>query len=124
MGAGPKPNDAFEERRQELKELQETATLSKGASIEGLPAVTDQDVFNSFRDSVRPDGFMTNFLRHGQMGLVLHDTLFIHGGVNDKTLGYLPFSKDPSKREGNVRKWVDAMNGFVKQEVTTASLHA
>lgn len=84
MGSGPTPNDSFEERRQELKEIKSSET---GTPVESI-TINDDTVVASFHDSARVDGFMTKYLKQGQLGLILHDTLFVHGGVRDNSIGY------------------------------------
>ena len=48
---------------------------------------SDEDIVESFVDSVSRDGVITQFLRLGQLGLVMHDTLFIHGCIKDDVAG-------------------------------------
>ncbi|CAK9076331.1 unnamed protein product [Durusdinium trenchii] len=58
----------------------------------GLPA-TDEAVVDSYRDSVdpsHPDCWMLDFLRVGQLAVILGDALFIHGGLYDDCLGRVP----------------------------------
>jgi len=53
--------------------------------------VTDEDVFRSFRESVlSPDGFVRNYLIRGQLAAVIDNTLFVHGGLDFSTLGFVP----------------------------------
>jgi hypothetical protein len=66
----------FEYRRQEL-------------SRENKPH-TDEDVAMSFLESVSPDGFMTNYIKHGVLSVAFGDCLFVHGGLKDQVVGWVP----------------------------------
>eukprot|EP00931_Biecheleriopsis_adriatica_P038678 TRINITY_DN2211_c0_g3_i1.p1 TRINITY_DN2211_c0_g3~~TRINITY_DN2211_c0_g3_i1.p1 ORF type:complete len:899 (-),score=161.31 TRINITY_DN2211_c0_g3_i1:69-2765(-) len=82
----------------------ELALLQNGAR--------DQDVLHSYFDSVDPNGqdpWMLEYLELAQIGVVLGDTLFVHGGVREESIGYVP------GREGtcsNVKEWVQALNDW------------
>ncbi|CAK9009454.1 DENN domain-containing protein 5B (Rab6IP1-like protein) [Durusdinium trenchii] len=70
----------------------------------GLPA-TDEAVVDSYRDSVdpsHPDCWMLDFLRVGQLAVILGDALFIHGGLYDDCLGRVP-----EETASTVPWWVD-----------------
>lgn len=116
MGA---PN-AFEFRRNELARLQNT-TLDK---------VTDEMVYNSFRESVEHGGFMHEYLSLCQLAAVIGDTLIVHGGVSAKSMGVIPkgfgaFSKKKTepltKQEmitvDSVEAWVSGLNAWYKQAI-------
>lgn len=74
----------FETRRMELESLQgETDAL----------CITDEDVLQSFRDSVDPSGddpWMLDYLRCAQLMLIVGDCLFVHGAISEKCLGKVP----------------------------------
>ena len=65
--------DTFEYRREELRAL-------------NLPS-GDDDVAASFLSSISPDGPLTQFISMGKLGLLLHDTLFVHGAVLEHSMG-------------------------------------
>eukprot|EP00913_Durusdinium_trenchii_P023175 g21754.t1 len=70
----------------------------------GLPA-TDEAVVDSYRDSVdpsHPDCWMLDFLRVGQLAVILGDALFIHGGLYDDCLGRVP---EETASTANMREW-------------------
>merc|ERR1719476_320374 len=91
-------NTTFNARKHELTLLNQRAS--------------DADVLNSFRDSVDPrsaDPWMLNFIRMGSLGVVLGDTLFVHGGLYDRAIGVVP------GREGrieDVREWITILNSW------------
>lgn len=82
----------FEDRREELRQLKAQTFGTKmylflsGSSVEDL-VISDAEVLESFRESLKEGGFMTQYVRRGQLGLILHDTLFIHGAVHLQSLG-------------------------------------
>ena len=90
----------FEYRRKELEEL-------------GLPS-SDEDVAESFRDSVRSNGCLTKLLHQGQLALIIKDTLFIHGALHPHTIDIVP--PKLQKQDRNLEEWVDALNSFKQQE--------
>lgn len=92
MGA---PN-AFEYRRQELKEM----------SRNGEETITDEQVTQSFLgkfiwsfsiisflililDSVGPNGLMTKYIAYGTLAVLLGDCFFFHGGLHENTIGWV-----------------------------------
>ena len=66
----------FELRRAELQQC-------------GGPS-SDDDVVDSFFRSVSADGFMTDLLKRGQLVKVIGDTLFLHGGIDESVIGFVP----------------------------------
>lgn len=75
----------FESRRTEL------AILANKSRTD----VSDEDVWESFRESVNPHGadpWMLEYLKCGQLALILGDTLFVHGGMSYATLASVPGS--------------------------------
>lgn len=77
----------------------------------GLPA-TDEAVVDSYRDSVdpsHPDCWMLDFLRVGQLAVILGDALFIHGGLYDDCLGRVP---EETASTANMREWAARLNAW------------
>ncbi|CAK9011972.1 Serine/threonine-protein phosphatase [Durusdinium trenchii] len=93
---------AFEQRRLEL------------GQIRGESEVSDLDVVQSFQESVEPGGFMLRFLQNAQLGLVLGDTLFVHGAVPQRGLGFVPGQED---RAPGPLTWMDRLNVFFRAEI-------
>lgn len=93
--------------------------------------ISDDDVVTSYLDSVRPGGFMYEYLRLGQLAVQLDQTLFTHGGVMgifnetkhevdcvlESCLGFVP---GQAERVEDLLMWVDAMNGWVRAQVEEA----
>lgn len=94
MGA-PK---AFEYRREEL----------------GGPDISDEEVVQSFRDEIGTGGAMRRYLEEAKLGLVMGDTLFVHGGVCEKSIGWLP---DANEREADPVRWIDRLNSFARRQM-------
>lgn len=68
----------------------ELEALRGGAGGGDVARVSEDDVVASYRDSVRPDGFVAEYLRSAQIAAVIGNTLFVHGGVTDAAMGWLP----------------------------------
>ncbi|CAK9048913.1 unnamed protein product [Durusdinium trenchii] len=111
---------AFDFRRKEL------ANFSRGLEI------SDEEVLESFLESVlQPEGAVQSYLRHAQLGLVIGDTLFVHGAAEERALGFVPshqtryvknkredLLKLPGSQKGlDLRQWIDALNRFAEEEV-------
>ena len=110
--------DAFEFRRRELGELQ------------GLCAseVSDDDVVASFVSSLRVGGLMREYLRLGELAVVIGDSLFVHGGFSTPhSAGAAPCVPElgveaaPSSTSAgeiaDVRSWCSALNTFASAAV-------
>ena len=95
----------------------------RAAELEAISGVSPSEaqVAASFVNSVADGGFMRELLLNGQLGVVIGDTLYVHGGIigkfaGDETdaLGYVP------GREGRVmevRAWVDELNEWMREQV-------
>ena len=102
---------SFECRRQELQEM-------------GLPS-SDDDVTQSYLSLIHPGGLLCKYLQYAKMALVVEDTIFVHGALNEYYLGWVP-----PKRSDNVYDvsqhsevlsdavlWMERINEFAKIEV-------
>ena len=104
MGAGR----AFELRKSELKELT------------GESDISEEQVANSFLDSVVTDGFVLEFLQCAQLAAIVNNCLFIHAGIAPATIGFTPTLELPFSRNQNPphtiadtpQEWVDSLNDF------------
>lgn len=112
---------AFEHRREELAEI----------SGRTRAEVNDNEVLESFLNSVKSGGAVARYLQHAQIGVILHDTLFVHGAVEESALGFVPSRL--TRYTNNTRKelrelpgaqsyddlhgWIAALNQFAKDEV-------
>ncbi|AHE68086.1 metallophosphoesterase [Legionella oakridgensis] len=109
MGCGPfkgKP-DTFEYRRMELAEISE----------QSAEQISDEMVTQSFIDSVAPTGVISNYLRNAQLGVVLGETLFLHGAVTPANIGYVPGLSESGTRIDNAKEWVEALNAWYKAQI-------
>eukprot|EP00298_Acanthocystis_sp_HF-20_P029455 c8338_g1_i1.p1 GENE.c8338_g1_i1~~c8338_g1_i1.p1 ORF type:complete len:532 (-),score=218.19 c8338_g1_i1:31-1626(-) len=98
--------ETFETRRAELTKI---SGFSK--------KVSDEDVLQSFRDSVDPnssDHWMLDYICAGQLALVLDDCIFIHGGIGTNQLGQVPGVEGTVE---SVREWVEKLNQFAKDQI-------
>ncbi|KAI9912164.1 hypothetical protein PsorP6_008790 [Peronosclerospora sorghi] len=96
----------FERRRTELTSRQQIGARQN---------ITDDDVVESYVDSVKEGGVLRQFLLHGSLAFVAHQTLFVHGGIINNidgttfsSLGRVP--DQPHKRFDSVSEWVDRLN--------------
>lgn len=98
----------FETRRAELASIQGQKSIS---------SISDNDVLQSFKDSVDPSGsdpWMLDYLRCGQLMLIVGDCLFVHGAVLNKCLGKVP--GQDTVAEG-LQGWCEALNAFMAENV-------
>ena len=90
--------------------------------------VLDEDVVKSFIHQLHPStGNFTEFLKSGNLALLINDILFIHGGINSFNKLFVPpssSSSSSSSREASInqssnelRQFVDELNGFLHSEV-------
>lgn len=108
----------FEFRRQELSLLGEHKH-----------AITDEDIVQDVLDSIRPGGWVLEYLRVAQVGVVLGDTVFVHGAITQATVDVVPTlavryvdaHKDITKvpcytlAAHDVRVWLNHLNTFASQ---------
>ncbi|WNG60778.1 hypothetical protein F0U59_43305 [Archangium gephyra] len=97
MGA----SGAFEFRREELERT-------------GTP-VSEEDVVDSFLEDVRPGGAMRDYLSVCQLAHRTGNTLFVHGGVHERSLGAVPTGEHV---EG-VDAWVEALNRWYREQISS-----
>ena len=98
---------------------------AKGA---GPVIPTDAEGTASFVNSVLPAGFVHDYLRAGQLAVLLGDTLFVHGGLEGSGCRWIPdlglryFDRETGgvvapvgrylPETAAVSEWVDALNAF------------
>jgi Calcineurin-like phosphoesterase len=97
MGA----RDAFEFRRTEL-------------AIERKAAVTDDDVVQSFLADSVPGGELAEYIAECQLAYRAGDTLFLHGGVTEESLGVVPGQRE---RAADVDLWCQQLNRWYAGQV-------
>ena len=75
----------------------------------------DDAVAESFVNSMRPGGLMRGYLERAKLGLIIGDTVFVHGGISPDTLGWLP--PPHTQLEPDARKWIDKLNAFAQAQI-------
>lgn len=77
-----------------------------------MGGASDQEVLESFRNSVDPTGWdpwMLSLLIVGHVAVVIGDVLFVHAGLPKEALGHVPGRKQVFP---DARQWVHALNGW------------
>eukprot|EP00931_Biecheleriopsis_adriatica_P086716 TRINITY_DN61326_c0_g1_i1.p1 TRINITY_DN61326_c0_g1~~TRINITY_DN61326_c0_g1_i1.p1 ORF type:complete len:903 (+),score=182.54 TRINITY_DN61326_c0_g1_i1:337-2709(+) len=111
----------FEFRRQELAELNNCSQAE----------INDDEVAASYKKALGHGGWTREYLRNGQLGILIGDALFVHGQIigNDfnpaKTryvdkdgvawsVGVVP---DREEREKDVKEWLKLLNDWGRKQV-------
>ena len=85
--------------------------------------MSDDETAEHFRASACAGGFMREYLLHGQLLVVLGDTLYTHGGImggpyrqgfGTDCLGYVPGCEE---REPDVHAWVRKLNAWCQDQI-------
>lgn len=107
MGAQP----AFEHRRSELKD---------GGFAHG-----DDDVVRSIlTDLMPPGGLHVRYLAQTQLAFRLGKTLYVHGGIGEEALGYVPAGGDHGESfVDDVDGWVFDLNAFYRAQLRLFDEH-
>ncbi|EPX58373.1 hypothetical protein D187_004129 [Cystobacter fuscus DSM 2262] len=71
-------------------------------------AVSEEDVVDSFLEDLAPGGVLRDYLTACQLAHRIGNTLFVHGGVREESLGFVP---SRGRVEG-VDAWREALNGW------------
>ena len=96
--------------------------------------VSDEEVVSSFIESLGTNGLLRQYLYAGKLGVIVGDTLFIHGGLSPKVMGWLPACESESKAgphgddggvgidtrgalEPNAHLWIARLNAFCTREM-------
>jgi hypothetical protein len=90
---------AFEFRRTEL-------------ARSGAP-VSDEDVVDSFLEDLGPGGMLREYLSACQLSHRIGNTLFLHGGLHEDSLGVVP----SRERVEGVDAWSDALNQWYREQL-------
>ena len=98
---------AFEHRRAELQ-------------AEGL-AAHDDDVVASMDADLDPrTGVFFDYLRHCQLAFRSGVTLFVHGGISETSLGFVP---DTPAAHDDADVWISDLNGFYARQLVLYAEH-
>jgi hypothetical protein len=76
---------------------------------EGRPS-DDEAVVDSFLDDLAPGGPLTRYLVQTQLAYRTGETLFLHGGLTDESLGHVP----GRALTADVAAWIDGLNTFCR----------
>lgn len=112
---------AFESRRKELADINNKS-------------VGDEDVFTSFRASVEPNGFMRKYISLAQIGVIIGDTIIVHGAITPTNVGKVPngfiafeetplastssFFQPPAMLDADdVHAWIEQLNYWYQSAV-------
>lgn len=105
--------DAFEYRRQELKELK----------AESDQEISDADVVQSYREFAKPSGLLGQYIQHGQLAKRIGNILFIHGALplNENSTGAFdfPIPWQVNSTIDNLDDWIEELNKFTAQEYSS-----
>ena len=104
MGA----DGAFERRREELRIIR---------GMKKLEDISEEDVFNSYKDEVDPakeNNFMLQYLEQAQLVYTFGDVVFVHGAITKDNLGTIP-GKD--ERVADVSEWEKGLNDWMQCEI-------
>lgn len=92
--------------------------------------MSEDAVVASFLSSVGPGGWMRELLVLGELGVVLGDTLFVHGGLMGnyrdgarESFGFVPSGggRGATHRQyANVAVWIRQLNRWKAQQVSAA----
>ncbi|MGZ3459881.1 MAG: hypothetical protein ACXU86_15405 [Archangium sp.] len=94
---------AFEFRRAELERA-------------GGP-VSEEDVVDSFLEDLGPGGVLRGYLAACQLVHRIGNTLFVHGGVHEHSLGRVP----SRERVEGVDAWMEALNHWYREQLEAFS---
>lgn len=95
---------SFECRRKELEIL-------------GLPS-DDDSVADSYLKLIMPGGELFEYIRLGCMAVLIEDTLYVHGGLPDDFVGFVPPTRGGiSQYYTDVHEWVREVNKFARSEL-------
>jgi hypothetical protein len=76
-------------------------------------AVSEEDVVASFLEDLGPGGMLRDFLTACQLAHRIGNTLFVHGGLHEDSLGMVP-SRGPVE---GVDAWTEALNGWYREQL-------
>jgi hypothetical protein len=76
-------------------------------------SVSEEDVVDSFLEDVGPGGLLRDYLLASQLVHRIGNTLFVHGGVHEDSLGVVP----TGVRVEGVDAWVEALNHWYREQL-------
>ena len=125
----------FEFRRRELAELKGMclSTFMNRLNITHLTSgvqitdISEEEVLNNFVDSVeKEDGFVRRYLDAAELGAVIGNTLFVHGAIDELSMGFIPSPKNRDrvqeviegeewKDTHSLQEWLAALNKWGRE---------
>jgi hypothetical protein len=109
---------SFECRREELQLLQQQQ--QQLLHNHHFPIIVNDDtVAQTYIDLISPpNGLLFQYLKYGVMALCLEDTLYVHGGINPRAIGYVPpHANKTGTYLPTVSTWIEAINTFKQFEI-------
>eukprot|EP01130_Rhizamoeba_saxonica_P000656 TRINITY_DN10602_c0_g1_i1.p1 TRINITY_DN10602_c0_g1~~TRINITY_DN10602_c0_g1_i1.p1 ORF type:complete len:744 (-),score=128.14 TRINITY_DN10602_c0_g1_i1:24-2255(-) len=107
----------FEFRRQELALLEDCP----------IDEISDDMVVDSYLyHSCDPSGINYNYLIRANIGVVLGNTLFVHGAITDENAGFVPSNDNLDDRQETVpgeytdapvEDWIQSINTFMREQI-------
>ena len=97
----------FEYRRRELAVMRGCSSL--------VTSVSNEDVLNSYRDSVGPGGILRDYLRETDIMKIIGDTLFVHGAVTAENVGRMPDAAGGTHKDAAA--WASSLNNWKHERV-------
>jgi hypothetical protein len=76
-------------------------------------SVSEEDVVSSFLEDLGPGGMLRDYLTACQLAHRIGNTLFVHGGLHEDSLGMVP---SQGRVEG-VDAWAEALNGWYREQL-------
>ncbi|RYZ72225.1 MAG: hypothetical protein EOP09_03510, partial [Proteobacteria bacterium] len=83
--------------------------------------LTLAEAATDFIKQVQPGGEIFEFIRLGQIGKIVGNTLFVHGGVTDRNFGEIPGS---SHKIPNARNWIERLNSWGQSQLNAIETSA
>ncbi|MCP3137388.1 metallophosphoesterase family protein [Pyxidicoccus xibeiensis] len=77
-------------------------------------AVSDEDVVDSYLADLGPGGELRDYLSACQLTHRIGNTLFLHGGLHEDSLGAVP----SRERVEGVDAWSETLNGWYREQLT------
>lgn len=75
--------------------------------------VSDEDVVESYLADLHPGGALARYLAACQLAFRDGPTLFLHGGITDAALGFVPLAPSPVD---DVDEWIAKLNEFYRTQ--------
>lgn len=83
-------------------------------------AISDEEVIKSLLRSILPHGIFYEYLANAQLGVIIDNNLFVHGGILMKNGMNTCLGQVPSLplSQPTPQTWIEALNKWARQELT------